>query len=347
MSFAIWDAGNPAELAAWTGLWERWPGREVWAHPHYARLFAQADQQTLAAVWEGDDGGVIYPFILRPLSALEWNDDDDPRCDLVTPYGYGGAFAWGRQEHGFWDAFDAWAAGIQLVSGFTRLSLFADQLLPFRGEVGGDLPNVIRSLDLDDDALWRDYAHKVRKNVNRARREELTVSMDTTGERLGDFLRIYAATMDRRDAAEGYYFGDDFFRAIVDELPGQWLLAHVLDGDAVVSTELVLLSQDSMYSFLGGTVSAAFPKRPNDLLKHELSLWGRRNGKKAYVLGGGYGGPDGIFKYKKGFAPGGVVTFQSGRRVFDEKAHNELCARRRQSDPAWAPRDGFFPQYRG
>lgn len=346
MSFAVLDAAEPNQLAAWIALWEQWPGREVFAHPHYARLFAKNSERTLAAVCKGENGGVIYPFVLRPLNALSWTGPNESHWDLVSPYGYSGAFSWGEQPSGFWNSLKDWAQAQQVVSGFTRLSLFADQMLEFPGPVVEEIPNVVRSLDLDDEALFGDYEHKVRKNVKRARRENLVVEMDQSGARLDDFLSIYNGTMDRRQAAQGYYFGQDFFQAIVTDLPGQWLLAHVLDAGQVVSTELVLVSQEHIYSFLGGTISEAFPKRPNDLLKHEVARWGRDNGKKSYVLGGGYGGPDGIFKYKKAFAPSGVRQYSSGRMVFDEAVQAELSAQRQSAEPDWTPKDGYFPVYR-
>jgi hypothetical protein len=346
MSFAVLDATIPEQLAAWIALWERWPDREIFAHPHYGRLFTKEGERTLAAVCTGQNGGVIYPFILRPLSALPWTAADEPGWDLVSPYGYSGAFSWGEQPAGFWDSLSRWAKSNLVVSGFTRLSLFEEQLLDFPGRKVAEIPNVVRGLELDDEALFSDYEHKVRKNVKRARRENLVVEFDQSGARLDDFLRIYTGTMDRREAALGYYFDERFFRAIVDDLPGQWLFAHVLDEQQVVSTELVLVSQQHIYSFLGGTISEAFPKRPNDLLKHEVARWGREQGKQSYVLGGGYGGPDGIFKYKKAFAPNGVRQYYSGRMVFDSAAYEALGAARRSAEPDWTPGEGYFPTYR-
>ena len=282
----------------------------------------------------GDGRGALFPFLLRPLAAEPWTELGETACDLVTPYGYGGAFAWNCEDgdaETFWDQFQSWAVAHRVVSSFARLSVFPEQQLPFAGEVAVNRPNIVRSLDLTPDELWRDFEHKVRKNVNCAKRSGLSVEVDPAGRRIDDFLAVYYATMDRRGAAAAaYFFSREFFACLIRGLPGQFVFFHALLAGRVVSTELVLLSAENMYSFLGGTLAEAFAQRPNDLLKHEAILWGRQAGKRAFVLGGGYDGEDGIYRYKKSFAPDGSRPFCVARQIHDPAAYDRLVERRRQ-----------------
>lgn len=351
-SFSILDAASPTDRARWVDQWNAWTGHEVSAHPDYVRLFARSDDRVLCASMHDSEGGVLFPFLLRPLASEPWGRSFSSTCDLVTPYGYGGPFAWGAPSaSGFWEAFDGWAQSQGAISLFARLSLFEDQLIPFSGETEVKGPNVVRSLDLDESQLWMDYQQKVRKNVKRAREAGLEVEIDSSGSRLNDFLEIYYSTMDRRQADEGYYFPKEFFQKITVDLPGQFSFFHVLNQGKVVSTELVLVSASYMYSFLGGTRSDSFELRPNDLLKHEIILWGAQLQKKAFVLGGGYSGEDGIFRYKTSFAPTGTVPFMVGKKVYDVETYQRLSEVRREhaarEDSVWSPRPGFFPEYRG
>jgi hypothetical protein len=347
----VLDAREPRDHGRWLELWSAWEEREPMVHPAYARLFARSGEQPLCAVGRAGEAFVLFPFILRPLALEPWAGEE-PACDVTTPYGYGGAFVSGSgiDSAAFWAAFAELACARRVVSAFVRLSLFPEQILKFDGEVMVNAPNVVRSVDLPEEALWRDYAHKVRKNVSRARREGLVVERDESGTRLDEFAEIYAATMDRRRAEDDYYFPPSFFRSIVDEMPGAHAFFHVLHGARVVSTELVLTSRRHVYSFLGGTVADAFEMRPNDLLKHEVAGWARQTGRTAYVLGGGYGGADGILKYKLAFAPDGAVPFQVGRRVYAPDVYERLEERRRAWEAAqgreWKPRENFFPRYR-
>ena len=316
--FEVLTADDPG----WLARWEAWPEREVHAHPEYVRLY-ESEGRPLCAVADG----VLYPFLLR----------DDP-ADVVTPYGYGGAFRTGEAEaNPFWRAFDAWAAEQGVLSELVRLSLFPERLLPYPGTSEQRLVNVVRDLESTGEELWMDYEHKVRKNVKKARRSGLVVEIDEGGDRLDDFVRLYEHTLDRRGAAERYRFARPFFERIRERLAGHFLLAHVLEDGQVVSSELVLLSATTAYSFLGGTDEGAFELRPNDLLKVELFRWAKDAGKRRFVLGGGQREDDGIFRYKRSFAPRGLVPFEVGMRVFDPERYAEL-SRGRQTE--------FFPAYR-
>jgi hypothetical protein len=317
--FELLTADDPR----WLELWQAWPEREVHAHPAYVRLYEEDGTRALCALADG----VLYPFLLR----------SDP-VDIVTPYGYGGPFRTGEADaDAFWRAFDAWAAEQGAVSELVRFSLFPERLLPYPGEREPRLVNVVRDLEPSADELWMDYDHKVRKNANKARRSGLRVEIDGTGARLDDFVRLYGHTLDRRGASARYRFPRAFFERVRNGLAGHFVFAHVLDGERVVSSELALLSATSAYSFLGGTDEAAFEQRPNDLLKVELMLWAKEAGMRRFVLGGGQQADDGIFRYKRSFAPHGLVPFEIGMRVFDPDRYAELSRGRETT---------FFPAYR-
>jgi len=201
-----------------------------------------------------------------------------------------------------------------------------------------------------------DYEHKVRKNVSRARREGVTVETDPGGIHLERFLEIYRATLDRRHADEFFYFGEAWFRTWLEALAGQFIFFHAWAGGSIVSTELVVVSQNHLYSFLGGTDPKASEFRPNDLLKHEIIRWGRQAGKTHFVLGGGVlrateAGADGVLRYKRAFAPHGLVPFQVMRWIIDEAIYEAVVAGRARAEMAagrcWVPRENFFPAYRG
>jgi hypothetical protein len=353
-SFSIFSASDPDERRRWTDIWAGWPNREVFAHPSYLQLYGTRHDRGVAAVYRCDAAVVLYPFLLRSLAEEPYVPEPLSDCyDLITPYGYGGPVFFGddrvRDEvaTAFWAAFDDWASRQRCVSEFVRLSLFPEDRAPYPGQVAFVSKNIVRSLDLSEDELWRDFEHKVRKNVRTARNAGLRVEIDEAGERTHEFRRVYAATMTRRQA---YRFADGFFDRLEREMRGQFTYVHVLRDDTVVSTELVLLSHRRAYSFLGGTVAEAFPSRPNDLLKYSTMLWLKSRPHEAFVLGGGPAGEDGIYRYKRAFAPTGERPFAVGRRVFDGILYSALIDARSRYEAAsgrvWRPRDDFFPTYR-
>ena len=349
MRHRVLDAAVPAELAAWLALWERWPGREVFAHPEYVRLFARPCDRAVCAVGEDEGGTILFPLVLRPLAVEPWAAPGEARVDAVSPYGYGGPFAFGdggRDDDAFWRAHADWCRQARVVSTFARLPLFERQLprLPTPPEARG--PNVVRALGLDLAAIWMEYDRSVRANVKAAERNGVTIEVDGTGARLDEFVAVYEHTMTRRHASGWYFFPRSFFEALVARLAGQFAFFYALHAGRVVSTELILVSREHAYMLLSGTLAEAYPLRPNDLLRHRTVTWGSEHGLSAYVLGGGYEPGDGVFRHKRNFAPRGQLPFRVACLVHDAQASAELEARRATAADGWAPREGYFPRYR-
>lgn len=338
--FRILCADVPDERQDWVAAWQSWPQCEVYAHPAYLDLFAEKGTRSVCAFYCSPMGSVLYPFLWRAIPG-------SPATDIASAYGYGGPAVWATEDHlqvsaDFWNHFNAWATQAGVVSEFVRFNP-AQQNLTYPGLRTQKLLNVIRSLDLDEDQLWYDVKHKVRKNVKRARQSGVAVEVDVEGRRLDEFLAIYYGTMDRRLTASEYYFKRGFFERLIETLPGQFAFFHALLKDEILATELVLVSEENIYSFLGGTEESSFALRPNDLLKFEIILWAKSAGKRRFVLGGGKSMEDGIFKYKQAFAPSGIVPFHVGTRVLDHDAYERLAG---GGGAAQNASEGFFPVYR-
>jgi hypothetical protein len=354
MRFSVLDAGEPRELAAWLELWLAWPEREIMAHPEYARLFARPCDRVVCVAAEVDGGGgVLLPLLLRPLGAEPWARPGERRWDAVTPYGYGGPFAWGsaaRDDEAFWRAHATWCRDQGLVTTFFRLSLFPEQMLRLPWPVETRSTNIVLPVAAGPEAIWRGYQSKVRRWVHTAERAGIEVHVDRDASRLDAFRTVYGHTMCRRGASPWYFFPRSFFESIRDRFPGQYAFFHAaLDGE-VVSSDLALCSERRIYYFLGGTLQSAFAHGANYLVKHRMALWAAAAGKQACVLGGGYEPEDGIYRYKHGFARHGTVPFQVVSAVHDERSCRELTEDRaafaaREGD-AWQPRPAFFPPYR-
>jgi len=347
----VLDGTLDNDRETWRQLWQEWPDREVFANPDYVQLVAKPGEKAACAVYKDEAGSVMFPLIIRPIRREVWAEDSKELFDLTTPYGYGGPFVQGRPyDARFWALFSQWARQRQLVSLYTRLTLFPEDILAFEGNMIVVSHNVVRSLEPSIEQIWADYEHKVRKNVNKASRSGLTVNVDLTGDRLQEFLAIYHATMERRNADEYYFFSAEFFQKIVASMPGNFAFFYCDKDGIAVSVELALVTESRIYSFLGGTLPDFFPLRPNDLLKHEMIVWAKSNGKKEFVLGGGQTEDDGIFRYKVAFATQGIVPYCIGTKVFDMANYDYLCQVRKRYEEKqgreWDVRPDYFPAYR-
>ena len=107
---------------------------------------------------------------------------------------------------------------------------------------------------------------------------------------------------------------------------------------------MIIFGTENAYSYLGGTDRDYFDVRPNDFLKFEAIKWLKERGLKNFVLGGGYGADDGIFRYKKSLAPNGIVDFYIGKSIFDQELYDKLISKRRACGEILE--ESFFPVYR-
>jgi len=260
--------------------------------------------------------------------------------DLSTPYGYGGFLVEGENTKDVEDSYVDFCKEQGFVSEFVRFHLFNNYTSFFKGESDSHTRNVVRLLDISVDDMLMDFEHKVRKNLKKANNAGLEIAIDKTGKMLDEFLKIYYGTMDRNSAQSSFFFSEEFFQTI-QTLDDNYVYFHVLYEGKVISTELVLYGTENSYSYLGGTNHDYFDLRPNDFLKFEIIKWAKEKGLKRFVLGGGYGEDDGIFKYKRSFAPNGLYDFYVGRRIFNEGKYNELLNIRGNLQSS-----SFFPLYR-
>ncbi|MBP1762987.1 MAG: hypothetical protein H6Q65_45 [Firmicutes bacterium] len=356
----ILNADCASHLELWLQLWHLQPEKEIFSHPEFVKLFCRPGDFALCAYLEISDMVVMFPFILKPLSKEKWAGERCQYYDIASPHGYGGLsyscknklkYLPRKIAEIFWQAFDEWAAINRVVTCFVRFSPYSCHADAFSGNMEEVSPHVYRSLDAGLPDIWNSFAHKVRTNIRRAVRNGLRVEIDSCGKRIEEFKRIYYATMDRKSAQQKYYFSEDFFSAVVKKLNGKYLFFHTLYANKVVSTELILVSDKHMYSFLGGTEKEALRLYPNEIIKAAAIRWGIENGKKMYMLGGGYNNQcDNLFRYKKAFAPDGINLALIGKKVYDEAVYWNLYAMRSQYElkmgNAIELGNGFFPIYR-
>lgn len=358
--FELLRAGSPAERATWERVWAASGHRRPHDHPAYLEFMCPTGHEPVAVYLAAREGGqVLYPFHLVDLAQVLPDEAGAAGAHhIVSPYGYGGPLYIGPPSLRpptsalFREAFARFVAAAHVVSEFVREDLFADRLV-LREPNGRQLhqDNVVVRLGQPAERQWETYKHKVRKNVKRAQAAGLECRMDEAGAELDSFLRVYHATMTRTNADPMFFIGAESFARLIHALAPQRGLAfvHVLYRGEVISTELLLLSSDTIYSFLGGTLEQYFELRPNDLLKHETIAWGSRRGMRAYVLGGGQAPDDGIFKYKEAFDPTGRLPFHVAKLVHDPALYDALVARRQEHEPrSERPASAaveFFPAY--
>ncbi|MBT8270501.1 MAG: GNAT family N-acetyltransferase, partial [Bacteroidia bacterium] len=268
--------------------------------------------------------------------------------DSISTWGYSGPLLANNSEISvlchFWSVVDRWYQENQVISEFIRFNLTGNHRF-YSGTVVPGMHN-IKGRIIEPDMIWKNYVHKVRTNIRRARKVGLTVKIchrTISEEEFKAFYKIFKHTLDRNNAETIYYHPSDKLKTFIRNNPESCLIALTLKDNIPIAAELVLISKDTIYGFIGGTLAEYFPLRPNEILKHEVIRWAVNNKKRYYVLGGGYGYDDGIFRYKKSFFPGDIIDFQTGRKIIDQEIYSKLSG---IDYSEYRIDKDFFPLYR-
>lgn len=314
--------------------------------------FSKGFENLICLCYKERDKVFLLPGYLNPIPGF------GNYVDFCSPYGYSGPIISKNADDEFfkksWLEAESYFKSVNTVSCFLRIG-FESQMAGFPGEMYPTLKN-IKGQIVSEYRQWLDFEHKVRKNVNKAIREGLKCKIvhgtDLSDSELLDFYTVYKDTMVRNNAQNSFFYSLETFKNFVDNSGALCLFCFVYDQNKAISVEMALISDNSIYSFLGGTLSDFFDKRPNDYLKYELINWCRINEIKYFVLGGGYGSEDGIFKYKKTFFPNDVVDFYTARWIIDDALYQHILTELKAKYEAentvteeFNEKD-FFPEYR-
>jgi CelD/BcsL family acetyltransferase involved in cellulose biosynthesis len=356
------DAAVPEDRANWVSLWSASRFRRPHDHPGFLEAMGSPGERpmAIACLLEGRLLS-LYPFNALDLAELPFAQrlGTPPSVDVISPYGYGGATLEGRgadrqiAEESLKYALQSFFAQMNVVSEFVREDLFSEHLTPRSdGEHLVQQQNVVVDLRIPMEERRLRYAPKVRKNVRRAEEAGLRVEFGNDESFLEPFLCIYHETMARRHASDRFFLARKKVQLLHDSLQpaGGLQYALVFLQERVVAAELLLLSTDTLYSFLGGTDADYFGLRPADLLKHKVITWGHLRGYACFVMGGGLKQGDGLFQFKRAFEPRGLMDFCVRRVVWNREQYNLLVATREKweidESRTWRPEPGFFPAYR-
>jgi lipid II:glycine glycyltransferase (peptidoglycan interpeptide bridge formation enzyme) len=152
--------------------------------------------------------------------------------------------------------------------------------------------------------------------------------------------------MKRVGADDYYYFSDGYFDHICRALFGHMKIFATQDGDETVAAALFLLHGERIHYHLGGSDACYLRYGPNNLLFHEVALWGLRNGFRYLHLGGGRtpDPDDSLFRFKASISRL-RFPFYIGKRIHDREVYDRLCAMWMQQAKV-VTRPNYFLLYR-
>ena len=164
--------------------------------------------------------------------------------------------------------------------------------------------------DRDEDALWRNLEHRVRKTVNKAERNGITVRDIAQGD-LPEFLKLHRAASARNalSAKPDAYFEAIFGDFVAHDLAAGYCATNP-DGRTIAIHIFAIYKQSALY-WVVASDAEALGTGANDLVQWHAIRSFARKGLTRYECGEAFpGAPDGklrrISDFKKGF--GGTLA---------------------------------------
>jgi predicted N-acyltransferase len=353
MSHARLRALGTAEQSEWLEILRRC-GRYDFHHlPQYHRVAERRGEgDARLFVYEEADCTIAVPLLLRPI--------DDPEgggwFDATSVYGYGGPVT----SHDpappaviahFQAALAEALSSLRVVSLFSRLHPLIPQQALLAGL--GDRPAAGTTISIDltlpEAEQCAGYNKSCRTSIRKLGELGFAGVHDREKRYLREFVEVYRETMRRTNAHESYFFGEDYFRLLTEELgDASHLFVALKDGEVAAAT-LCTLCDGIVQDHLGGTRDAYLKFSPDRLVVHTERQWAKEMGARDFHLGGGVGAQeDSVFRYKSGFSPRRHV-FSTWRWIIQPELYAALTEARARWNREHGTRpisDRYFPAYR-
>ncbi len=341
----------------WDKIVRSFPNFDVYYLSGYVNaFFLHGDGNPILICFESDNLRGIYAAMKRDVSESDFFSNKIEKgkyFDLISPYGYGGFLLDGQVNDNnlktLYDEFLQLMKDNHIVCNFTRYSPVLKNAIPMKKIFNViDLGKTV-AMDLaSEELIWSNIIGKCHNKINKAKRNGLTVHHSNADFGLFmTFMDIYKETMDHDDAVDYYYFSEDFYRSIHEDLHDEYELFYVEFEGKIIAMAIMLFSNGYMHYHLSGSIVEYRNMAPTNLLLYEAALWGCQKGLKLLHLGGGVGsGDDSLYVFKMSFNKNSDFQFSISKDVFDQERYNELVRIRKEADETFDAGSSFFPLYR-
>lgn len=263
--------------------------------------------------------------------------------DFATPYGYGGWIIEGEDTVELFKSYETWLLTNSIISEFVRFhpmiknhgACEAFYEVIRLGEV------VHMELSTPED-IWNNIISKNRNMIRKAIRNDIKIYNGRFPGIYEKFRTIYNDTLNKDNAEEYYYFGDQFYESVLNDLPQNAQIFWAEKDGQAIAASIMIGANGHLDYHLSGVLRDFSLFAPTNLLLYEAALWGCANGYRTLYLGGGVGSrEDSLFKFKKAFYKGELNHFYIGKKIVDQEFYKVLYGMRKE-----IKNFNFFPIYR-
>lgn len=310
------------------------------------------DGEPILIYYDSEDLRAVKVVMKRCVLLPNGSNTKSEYFDLITPYGYGGFIFDGKVnkeslEQLFLD-YNLRLKDSNIISEFTRFHPLLDNSNLVKETVSVIELGKTISMDLSsEDIIWNNISSKNRNMIRKAQKTGIVIQNGLSQELMDIFISIYNATMERDHASEYYFFKNEFYQSLLNDLKDNLRIFYAIMNDEIIAMSLIISANGNMHYHLSGSLFEYRQYAPSNLLLYEAALWGHREGFKLFHLGGGIGsGEDNLFKFKQAFNKNSSHTFAIGKYIYNQEVYDYLVKERKENDPTFDEKSHFFPLYR-
>lgn len=324
--------------------------KDIYFDKNYGKLYEHIEKgKAHIFEYEDENGKVSNQFIIREIPI---RIDENIYYDIITPYGYGGPIIEkrikGKEEKllkNYEHKFKQYCEKNNIVSEFVRFHPILNNAKDFTKIYKTQYIRKTLGTNLKDfeNPEKEEFSKGCRKNIRRALNKGITYRVIKSPDNLQNFKKIYYSTMDRNNATDYYYFGDEYFSDILKYFKDNILLVQAIYQEKVIACGLYFIYDKTIHIHLSGTLSEYLYLSPAYILRYAVTLWGKKNGYEIIHHGGGRSNSeeDSLYSFKKQFAKNTKFDFYIGKNVWNQDIYKKLCDYKNVDI-----NEEFFPAYR-
>lgn len=361
-----YDITNKEE---WKKIVENFTNADVYYFPEYVQALANhGDGEPLLLYYNSPNLKAINVVMKRQVTVVDKTCEQGKELsayyDFVTPYGYGGFLLeqnspdekiYQQEITNLKEAYERYCMDNDIVAEFVRFHPVLDNANRLR-EAGfskrsqsdanlyeiEDLGNTVCIDTTSKDIIWQNITSKNRNMIRKAQKSGVKIYWGREDYLFDQFQEIYNGTMDKVNASKYYYFNDEFYDSICNDLKNHALIFYAKLNDETIAMSIIMYSKGALHYHLSASKQEYLSYAPTNLILYEAACWGSELGFTTFHLGGGLGSrQDHLYNFKKQFNRGEDCTFSVGRGIMNQEVYDKLCEVN-QVDR----KTGFFPAYR-
>lgn len=343
------------ELNKWNEIVKGFKDYDVYYLSNYTVAFqTHGDGEPLLFYYEDENIKAMNVVMKRDISKNEIFSgelQENSYFDITTPYGYGGFLIEGEVTQDSLKCLDDDYSSLckreGIISEFVRFHPVLNNSVNVEGVY--DISKLGKTITMkltSQEQVWGDFTPKNRNVIRKAKKSGVEIYWGRSAELYNEFVGLYNATMDKDNAMDYYYFGEEFYNSVLHDLKFNSMMFYAMYQGKIIAMSMFVYSNQQMHYHLSASDREYNSLAATNLLLYEAACWGYENGYKTFHLGGGLGSSeDNLYRFKKAFNRNSDYTFTIGKKIFDEVKYNELVKFRKQKLD-FDDNTEFFPLYR-